>query len=200
MAGLCSASVLLRAGFRVTVLEARNRLGGRILQHELPNGHLIDVGPNWIHGAAENPLMDLARETGTAVCDFDPMTGAVADEDGELLSTVDGAECSMMMWTIFEEAFVHSREHTVEIDPARTLLDFCRERVTATVAGMDGSDKRKGRLLLQMCELWGNYVGSPIERQSLKFFWLEESIEGGMLRSFFLSFCFKPGDIERSLT
>ena len=33
-------------------------------------------------------------------------------------------------------------------------------------------------LLLQEAEAWGAFVGGPIQRQSLKFFWLEECIEG----------------------
>ena len=31
---------------------------------------------------------------------------------------------------------------------------------------------------LGMAQMWGAYVGSPVQRQSLKFFWLEECIEG----------------------
>ena len=37
----------------------------------------------------------------------------------------------------------------------------------------------KTNLLLQMAELCGAFVGSPVYRQSLKFFWLEECIDGG---------------------
>ncbi|KAK5150390.1 hypothetical protein LTR16_012680, partial [Cryomyces antarcticus] len=29
-----------------------------------------------------------------------------------------------------------------------------------------------------MAEMWGAFVGTSIQRQSLKFFWLEECIEG----------------------
>jgi hypothetical protein len=125
--------------------------------------------------------MNLARETGTAVCDFDPMTGGVVDEDGELLPAEQGAEYSLMMWTLFERAFERSRSHGAEIDPSASLLDFCREQVMKMVPETDQDFEKKRRILLQMCELWGNYVGSPVERQSLKFFWLEETIEGGML-------------------
>ncbi|KAK0652999.1 hypothetical protein B0T16DRAFT_388160 [Cercophora newfieldiana] len=178
MAGLRSAELLLRAGFQVTVIEGRDRLGGRTQQFRLPNGHEVDVGANWIHGAADNPLMELARETGTAVCSFDPMTSLVVDENGNLLPVEEGAEYSLMMWILFEKAFEYSREHTAEIDPSTSLLDFCRERVAEVVPGTDESFQKKRRILLQMCELWGNYVGSPIRGQSLKFFWLEESVEG----------------------
>lgn len=41
-AGLRCADVLLRHGFKVTILEARNRLGGRVAQSN-HLGHLVDL-------------------------------------------------------------------------------------------------------------------------------------------------------------
>lgn len=37
--------------------------------------------------------------------------------------------------------------------------------------------KRKRATLLQVASMWGAYIGSPVYRQSLKYFWLEECIE-----------------------
>lgn len=33
---------------------------------------------------------------------------------------------------------------------------------------------------LDCAHMWGAFVGDPIERQSLKFFFLEETIDGGI--------------------
>lgn len=63
LAGLRCADMLLHHGFRVTVIEARSRIGGRLHQEMLPNGHLVDVGPNWIHGTSDNPMYHLASQT-----------------------------------------------------------------------------------------------------------------------------------------
>jgi phytoene dehydrogenase-like protein len=38
--------MLLQKGFNVTILEARDRIGGRMHQTRLPSGHLVDLGPN----------------------------------------------------------------------------------------------------------------------------------------------------------
>lgn len=175
--------MLLRNGFRVTILEGRNRLGGRIHQERLPNGHLIDVGANWIHGTTDNPIMDLVRETKTTVGVWDNRS-YVFDEDGQLLPLEEGEKFSTMMWNIIEDAFEYSNRHGSEIDPERTLLDFFHEEATKRIPDTEEGYERKRRILLQMAELWGNFVGSPLGRQSLKFFWLEECIEGGRVPEF----------------
>lgn len=55
MAGLVAARLLRDSGLAVTVLEARDRLGGRIwTDHSL--GAPVDLGGSWVHGVDGNPL------------------------------------------------------------------------------------------------------------------------------------------------
>lgn len=70
VAGLRCADILLQRGFDVTILEGRDRIGGRVTQATLPSGHLADLGANWIHGTESNPILDLARETNTPTHDW----------------------------------------------------------------------------------------------------------------------------------
>jgi len=54
-AGLAAARELSEAGCRVTILEARNRLGGRIFTVRDPRSPVpIELGPEFIHGQAES--------------------------------------------------------------------------------------------------------------------------------------------------
>jgi len=58
LAGLACAQRLKAAGRRVVVLEARQRLGGRIWTARR-QGCAIDLGASWLHGVANNPLVPL---------------------------------------------------------------------------------------------------------------------------------------------
>lgn len=55
MAGLVAARLLRDSGFRVTVLEARERLGGRTWTDD-SLGAPLDLGGSWVHGVEGNPL------------------------------------------------------------------------------------------------------------------------------------------------
>jgi hypothetical protein len=82
------------------------------------------------------------------------------------------------------QAFKHSAANTSTIDPKESLYDFIVKKVPE-VFPTDSQSQRK--IILQMSEMWGTFVGSPVERQSLKFFWLEECIDGGMFSSHLIS-------------
>ncbi|KIH86642.1 hypothetical protein SPBR_08270 [Sporothrix brasiliensis 5110] len=204
IAGLRCADILLQHGFRVTMLEGRHRLGGRLHQarlqpslssnddNEETEGPLVDMGPNWIHGTKDNPILDLVRATETVTSSHDvdeegnDLGGAVFDVEGTILPLDEGEALSTIMWTIVEEAFVHSNTNCSTIDPGESLYDFFVQRLDAhvTPAGADATEaereaiSRKRKLVLQMADFWGAFVGSPVGRQSLKYYWLEECIEG----------------------
>jgi polyamine oxidase len=63
MAGLVAARLLHDSGCHVIVLEARNRLGGRIWT-DARLGAPCDLGASWVHGADNNPLTAWCRALG----------------------------------------------------------------------------------------------------------------------------------------
>ena len=63
VSGLSAARALERAGRRVVVLEARERLGGRTWTLDL-GGAPVDLGAMDIHGTIANPLAEVCRELG----------------------------------------------------------------------------------------------------------------------------------------
>ncbi|KAL2073422.1 hypothetical protein VTL71DRAFT_10746 [Oculimacula yallundae] len=173
ISGLRCADVLLQHGFDVTILEARDRIGGRVTQQKLSSGHLVDLGANWIHGTESNPIMDLAKATNTATHNWGEAFN-VFDADGKLLK--DGKSLNEALWGIIVQAFKHSADNTATIDPKESLYDFFLEKVQEKFPSKD--EARERDIMMQMTEMWGAFVGSPVQNQSLKFFWLEECIDG----------------------
>lgn len=64
VAGLAAAHMLRAAGHRVTVIEARDRICGRISSSRIWPGVPVDLGASWIHGTRGNPPSALADEAG----------------------------------------------------------------------------------------------------------------------------------------
>ena len=60
-AGLSAAKALRQAGKSVVVLEARDRVGGRVLTKRLDAGPWVDLGGQWI-GPTQHEITALARE------------------------------------------------------------------------------------------------------------------------------------------
>lgn len=60
-AGLSAARDLRQDGYDVVVLEARHRVGGRVLTSSAWSVP-IDLGASWIHGSETNPLMSLVKK------------------------------------------------------------------------------------------------------------------------------------------
>lgn len=134
----------------------------------------IFSGPNWIHGTGTNPIVAVAEATNTTLQDFegDPV---IISTDGKLLSADIASKISEFMWATIEAAFEYSNTHKDDIPADRSVLDFFYEKLEKT----DFTPKEK-HLCIETCRMWGAYVGDPIERQSMKFFCLEECIDGSM--------------------
>lgn len=91
IAGLTAARHLTEAGLRVTLLEARDRLGGRIYtQHtaQFP----VELGAEFVHGRPEE-ILALAAEGGTPIVpvqgDFRRKTNGEWADAGHLMERVD---------------------------------------------------------------------------------------------------------------
>ncbi len=69
VAGLTAARLLTHAGRRVVVLEARDRVGGRVWT-DRTDGLVTDLGASWIHGITDSPVAAAADAFGMRTVEF----------------------------------------------------------------------------------------------------------------------------------
>lgn len=69
VSGLTAARLLTRAGQRVVVLEARDRVGGRV-HSDRSDGLVTDLGASWIHGIVASPVAAAAAAFGMRTVEF----------------------------------------------------------------------------------------------------------------------------------
>ena len=121
IAGLAAASRLRRAGIACVVLEARDRVGGRLHTVDLA-GVPVDLGGSWIHHPIGNPLSSLCDEHGIVRDPGDPIPSLTAYDRAEH-RRLDRAEIETMFGLVidaFEEAIDTLRDR---LGPDATALD-----------------------------------------------------------------------------
>lgn len=137
MAGLTAARALAEAGLRVLVVEAQQRIGGRILTQHI-GGEAIELGAEFIHGRPPE-LWALIDEIGLETYERD---GAqVCFEDGAL------ADCGDAMDATFEpleklKNFEGPDISFAEYLDREKLPEDDRQRIIGYVEGFNAADHR----------------------------------------------------------
>ncbi|HWE42046.1 MAG TPA: NAD(P)/FAD-dependent oxidoreductase [Gemmatimonadaceae bacterium] len=112
VAGLAAARALVRSGEEVRVLEARDRIGGRILTERSESLRVpIELGAEFVHGEARE-VAEVAREAGLLLCD---VRGDRWRVEGKRLTDVDD------FWGDVETVLGKLRS---DREPDRSFQDF----------------------------------------------------------------------------
>ena len=114
-AGLTAARRLQREGRSVIVLEARDRVGGRTVNHTFADGTIVELGGQWV-GPTQDRVLALAEDLGVATF--------ATYEAGDHLLAVDG---EARRWQ--DETFGLSEEALIDVAETQAAL----EAIAATV-------------------------------------------------------------------
>lgn len=178
VAGLSAARCFQRSlsGAKVTVFEARNRIGGRVKTDEQA---AVDLGASFIHGIGSddepNSFMSVIEQAGGKFSDMLEVS-ALFDPEGKELPEKRSAEIGQRFWDLFEQAIAYSKENSDKIDHNTSLNDYLDQ-------SLQQEDALFREQCLQYAQLWGQFVGTDIRKQSLKFFYFEQVISSDLFTS-----------------
>ncbi len=174
IAGLAAASRLQRDGIPYVVLEARDRVGGRLYTVDLA-GVPVDLGGSWIHHPIGNPLSSLCDDYGLARAPGDPIPTLTAFDrlERRRLDRSEVEEFFGLAIDGFEDAIASLRDR---LGPMATAVDaieaFIAER------GFVAAFARRARQGL-LAEMEAD-AGDSAVNQSIRW-WGDEEAYGGEL-------------------
>jgi monoamine oxidase len=121
LAGLVAARRLAAAGARPLVVEARDRVGGRLLNEEIGDGKVVEVGGQWI-GPTQERLAALAAELGVGTFPTHDEGRHLIEMAGKLTS-FSGALTEARVGLVRDLARAISPLALADLEQARARLD-----------------------------------------------------------------------------
>ena len=141
VSGLAAACELGRAGVPVTVLEARDRIGGRVLTlHDAPCDAPIELGAEFIHGRPPETL-DLLKKANARISEVDGDSWCVSGQElsnCDLFSGVDSI-LEAMNDSDPDESFSAFLERCFP-NPRNAATRRAKQQATSYVSGFNAAD------------------------------------------------------------
>ena len=172
IAGLTVANALVHGGVECVVLEARDRIGGRLHTVDLA-GWPVDLGGSWIHTPVGNPMRAFAQQAGVPCRSANPLPELAGFDCAEerLLSTAEVQASLSMQFEGFPEAVGRLLG---ELGPDASAADGIEAFLAG--AGLAPGPARRARQALRA--LIEAESADLAERQSLRWMWNEIDYEG----------------------
>ena len=137
VSGLVAARLLADQGVEVVVLEARDRVGGRLRSRRLSNGTVVELGGEWI-STSQATVIDIARrldlglvDTGMDFISRDPVGGSpIPVEEHRRLTGLLAERIEWLGETTVER--LTAQELLDSLDEEGSAMDVLRARLEGT--------------------------------------------------------------------
>lgn len=148
LAGISAATKLIESEFDVTILEAEDRIGGRI--HSIPMaGGFVDMGAQFCHGEVGNVIYEMVHDhfkfgrsdfyekeydfifSNAQVCD--EACTSLGNLLGNITKNVKGTSGSIgeLIVNQYQDALKSDEYKNVDNDVAMKMLEFCSKETSA---------------------------------------------------------------------
>ena len=172
ISGLTVANALSHGGIACVVVEARDRIGGRLHTIDMA-GSSVDMGGSWIHMPIGNPMRAFAQQVGVDCLSANPLSELVGFDcaEGRRLSAAEVEASVDLQYEAFPEAIDQLR---VELGPQASVADGIEAFVAGR--GLDpGTARRARQSLYAIIEAESADLA---QRQSLRWMWNEIEYDG----------------------
>lgn len=168
IAGSAAAQLLQSEGYEVQILEARNRIGGRILTNR-ERGYPIELGAAWMHGNKQNPLEPILKQFGAKTKETDYENVVLLDGESEISPEIIFNSYQKFQ-ALLDKIKVQS-ENSSKDNTLRELLDFYYKK-----ENLDDIDKK---LFIYFERGIENEIGAEVSKLSgYGIFHVGDKIEG----------------------
>jgi monoamine oxidase len=140
MAGLVAARTLAERGLRVCVLEAKQRVGGRVMSQKVDGGGTVELGAEFVHGRAPE-LWALIGEVGAKTVERDG--SMLREQQGGGLVEDDPRDESMFEPLEQLEDFTGEDKTFADWLAASNVDENMRPALMAYVEGFNAADARR---------------------------------------------------------
>ena len=124
-----------------------------------------------MHGTEDNPVADLAIAAGIDMRTI-PEETMVFSPSGSVVDSEKVDAGLNLVWQLISNAFRESNQRGATIDSKTSLKDYFQEQLI-------NHAQSERDLVLMLAEQWGGFIGDEWHKQSLRWFWLEECLDGG---------------------
>lgn len=169
ISGLSAARGLSDEGYDVVILEARDRVGGRIWT-ERSLGVPLDMGASWIQGAKDNPIADLARkfDIKTVVSNLEDIR--FYRQDGAAVTEAEQKNLEETIQAFSKYLAEQQEERDSDISVAQVMEGFLKQK------HFTPEEARAFRTATTLTFEWD--YGASVEELSLLQFGQDEALSG----------------------